>query len=675
MNADQWSQWISEYCEKGYQLFPCKPGSKIPATTHGVYDATDEWVDLTDYFKQHPDANLGLAADGLLIVDVDGAENPWLAEHHDEIQSIPCQRTPRGGYHFFFTLPEGADVQRWRNTVSTLAPNVDTRTNGGYVVVAPSRTADGAYQWVTELVDRSRLPSVPDWIGEALRRGPEHTQPVTLQEGENIEEGRRNQTLFVVACALRRKGFEECEIRSALACVNQNRCRPPLSAGAIEVISGSAAKYAPEEIESWYTFGGLQFASIAKVPKNKPVGPFPERLLDVPGFLGWFIEAAEKGARRQQPVLALAAGLSVLSRICAHRVKTTSQTTPLIYTLGVAHTGAGKERARIVAKEIAEACGFRCPETIASAPGLDCELHESSAALFLIDEFGQFLFEVKTAREKGNAPWAAQIAGRLLTFWANPKQYDTGSIVNKQRRFRLDRPYPVVYGTTTPRALYEALSIESVETGLVGRLLIFEARPKDGELRRELCVPGLPDLLRITAQKWTQQPPNEKIIKFSPAAEQALLNYAEEIEGRRKEAITDSEPAAVACWARSVEKAIKLSLLWCCSVMGPEDTDGEICRDAAQWGMAMSTYLTQRLVYLCSAKVSDSQYERRNKRVLEVIRSNKKGVSRTELLRRTQYLKNTRELDEVLTYLGGAGLVVAETKKTNGRTAVYYREV
>lgn len=71
----------------------------------------------------------------------------------------PCQRTPRGRRHFIFRKPAGANI---RNSVSTIAPNVEVRTDGDFIVVAPSVTGDGRYEWLRLLDCRpENLPDLP----------------------------------------------------------------------------------------------------------------------------------------------------------------------------------------------------------------------------------------------------------------------------------------------------------------------------------------------------------------------------------------------------------------------------------------------------------------------------------------------------------------------------------
>jgi hypothetical protein len=155
------------YAELGYPVFPCVPRDSSPLTEHGHLDASTDAGQIERWWTQHPDASIAIAASGLLVVDVDpkdGGVNPWLQETPErllDLAAAPTATTPRGGRHHVFRKPAGKD---WRCTASRLAPQVDTRTDGGYFIVAPSRRPDGAYIWVPGLeLDEpaTRLPESP----------------------------------------------------------------------------------------------------------------------------------------------------------------------------------------------------------------------------------------------------------------------------------------------------------------------------------------------------------------------------------------------------------------------------------------------------------------------------------------------------------------------------------
>jgi hypothetical protein len=136
------------YAELGYRVFPCAPGNSTPLTDHGFLDASTEVEQIERWWGQYPTANVAIATAGLLVVDIDGVDNPWPGDPErsaDLVQTGAMSLTPHGGRHYLFRRPAG---KLWRSTESRLAPHVDTRTDGGYIVVPPSWRPDGAYSWV-----------------------------------------------------------------------------------------------------------------------------------------------------------------------------------------------------------------------------------------------------------------------------------------------------------------------------------------------------------------------------------------------------------------------------------------------------------------------------------------------------------------------------------------------
>jgi hypothetical protein len=233
----------------GYAVFPCRPGRKEPATSHGVLDATIDEATIRDWWARWPSANVALAAGrGLVVIDVDaGATWPSQAER-ESIRQLrpPLARTPRGGWHIYFRVPPG---HSWRNSASRLAEHVDVRCDGGYVLIAPSQTEHGRYTWLRPLKPLGELPDPPAWLIAALDR---IARPVELGNRDMLRagntsqvlyEGQRNCGLASIAGALRRRGLTQSEIEAALLAANRERCVPPLPEAEVLRIARSIARY------------------------------------------------------------------------------------------------------------------------------------------------------------------------------------------------------------------------------------------------------------------------------------------------------------------------------------------------------------------------------------------------------------------------------------------------
>jgi hypothetical protein len=248
------------YADLGYLVFPLVPGTSKPLTQHGFHDASSDADQIERWWSRHPNANIGLATQGLVVIDLDPLEggklNGW-PHNPDKALDLAgagaLALTPRGGKHYYFRQPVG---KHWRCTASQLASHVDTRADGGYAVVPPSKRPDGTYSWAPDLalaVPPDRLPEPPGWLVEELDRlaspsdGKAKASAEATEAGE-IREKRRNNTLFRIGCSMRRHGLSLEQIFQALSTINAAACKPPLPATEVERIAKSAAGYAPEAV-------------------------------------------------------------------------------------------------------------------------------------------------------------------------------------------------------------------------------------------------------------------------------------------------------------------------------------------------------------------------------------------------------------------------------------------
>lgn len=83
------------YAELGYSVFPCAPGTKRPLTENGFHDATTNAEQIERWWSARRNANVAIATQGLLVVDVHAADNAWPADDPDKqaesaVRAIQC---------------------------------------------------------------------------------------------------------------------------------------------------------------------------------------------------------------------------------------------------------------------------------------------------------------------------------------------------------------------------------------------------------------------------------------------------------------------------------------------------------------------------------------------------------------------------------------------------------
>src|SRR5215217_151446 len=176
---------------------------------------------------------------GVLVLDVDGPEGLVILEERGH-PATPTARTGGGGLHLYFRHPE-ANIR----TGIRVAPGLDVKAEGGYVVAPPSIGPAGkAYEWLIS-PDEAALADPPAWLLELLQRP--HKNGAAPPVREMIPAGQRNQELASAAGTMRRRGLEEPEIRAALDVMNKRRCSPPLEDVVVEKIARSVSRYDPSD--------------------------------------------------------------------------------------------------------------------------------------------------------------------------------------------------------------------------------------------------------------------------------------------------------------------------------------------------------------------------------------------------------------------------------------------
>ncbi len=232
--------WAIRYRRLGWSVLPVRPREKrlLIRWEELEHRRADE-AEITGWLERWPDANLGIvtgAVSALIVLDVDpqhgGDESLAAIEaRHGAVMPTPESRTGGGGRHLYFRHPGG----KVRNRVG-LAPGVDLRGDGGYIVAPPSIHPSGRrYAWRAGR-DPETLPlaPMPAWL---LQHDP------TTEEGrlghslrywrglvtEGVGEGARNNTGASLAGHLLFHGVDPGVVLELLLCWNRVRCRLPLS--------------------------------------------------------------------------------------------------------------------------------------------------------------------------------------------------------------------------------------------------------------------------------------------------------------------------------------------------------------------------------------------------------------------------------------------------------------
>ncbi|MCZ2341116.1 MAG: bifunctional DNA primase/polymerase [Bacteroidales bacterium] len=625
----------SQYAELGYRVFPCVPGTKRPITPRGFHDASDDPSQMEQWWSQYPHANIGIPTEGLLVVDIDGVGNTWPGDPGraaDLATAGAIALTPRGGRHYVFRRPAG---KAWRCSVGQLAAGVDVRTDGGYIVVAPSETESRTYGWVEgcDLSDPvERLPEPPAWLVDVLDTlAPESSTPTTntaiFGDANPIPSGQRNATLARLAGGMRRFGMGQRELMAALRETNQTRCVPPLTEAEVERIAASIARYRPDEVSVAVAENHYQqmFAEVVEDddPGLPDPGPIPDELLCVPGFITEVMQYTLDTAPYPEPVLAFAGALTLQALLAGRKVRDAMDNRTNLYVLSLANSGVGKDHARKINARILYEAGLAdCLGTsFASGEGIEDRLFMQPATLFQVDEIDGLLLRVGQARDARHEA----VVSMLLQMYSSASSIYVMRAKANQERVVIDQPCLCLFGTAVPKHFYESLSARLMTNGFLARLLILECRGRG--VGRDDTERPIPNSILEAARFWADFRPGDSgnladwhptPLRVSQTDEASVVfrEIRERADGEYVRSELENDPAGMAIWARAYEKARRLALLYAISACRENPL---ITPDAATWAGSFVEHQTRRMLYMARHHASESEFDGKRKRLLELL--------------------------------------------------------
>ena len=128
------------YAAKGIPVFPCR--NKKPHTKHGFKDASTSPDQIRAWWTRWPNAWIAIPtgkASGFDVLDLDakkGKDGFACVPEWERLTPIIAM-TPSDGAHLYFAV-DGVTC-----SVDKIAPGIDTRGEGGYVICPPSP----GYRW------------------------------------------------------------------------------------------------------------------------------------------------------------------------------------------------------------------------------------------------------------------------------------------------------------------------------------------------------------------------------------------------------------------------------------------------------------------------------------------------------------------------------------------------
>jgi hypothetical protein len=186
-----------KYAALGWPVFPLAEGAKVPMKdSDGFKSASTSRAQIAAWQDCHPHCNIAAATgrpSGIFVVDFDPGSGADATVRKLNLQGklfpeTVEARSPRGGRHLYYRYDPRATLTK----AHSLGQGIDTRGDGGYIVLPPSwwRDVQAGYRWVTP-PRGAALASLPAWAIEALTPPPPRKIERTPVDLSNLSGYRR----------------------------------------------------------------------------------------------------------------------------------------------------------------------------------------------------------------------------------------------------------------------------------------------------------------------------------------------------------------------------------------------------------------------------------------------------------------------------------------------------
>lgn len=232
------------YARNGWKVFPLAVKDKVPLIKdgRGCLDATTEREQILKWWAKCPSANIGIATgESFFVLDIDPKNNGNLWLETVELPDTIQQQTGSGGTHYLFSGPP--DIP---NSAGKIAPGVDIRGAGGYIVAPPSVHPNGnRYTWL----DCEEIPTDPPalspvWLLNAAGEQKKNGMPPV---SEVIPKGVQHDTLFRYVCSMwgGKTKFTEAEVMAATIILSKRCEEVPPEKNVEKIVHSVTRKYEP----------------------------------------------------------------------------------------------------------------------------------------------------------------------------------------------------------------------------------------------------------------------------------------------------------------------------------------------------------------------------------------------------------------------------------------------
>ncbi len=413
-------------------------------------------------------------------------------------------------------------------------------------------------------------------------------------------------------------------------------------------------------------------------------GPVPDDLLHIPGFVDDVMQYTLKSVKYPNRPMSFMGAIALLGTLTGRKIREPGNVRTNVQILALASSGVGKDGPRKVNAAILLNSGEakKLGGKSSSGEGIEDRLARHPILLKQDDEIDT-LFE--NMRDNKEARYRNQFS-MLLELYSEAGGWRPVRDKAGQESDVIYQPHLVLFGTTTPGEFYASLSGKMLNKGLLARLITVEAGERSKRFKKAVWNDPPQHIIDV-AKAWvdfrppgwgnvSDQPNGQAvplIVPFADDAQDALDTFADECDAAYQLASDAGSEPIMAIWARAVEKATQLALIYACSVHG---TNPIIELPAVTWASAFIRHTIHRTIYMLGQRYYESEFEQKCQTVVMTLTawSKKNGDEWMpyHLITR-KHRWSRREHEAIREALVDQRLIEVEILKTTGRPGFAYR--
>lgn len=426
----------------------------------------------------------------------------------------------------------------------------------------------------------------------------------------------------------------------------------------------------------------------------------PHLHADLPGVMKQIHDWMCATSPKPQPALNLGATLTFMAAAIGRKVQLQHWgTRPNIYVFGVAHSGAGKERSLSAIKQMAKSAGLFEKligvEEVASDTGIISAVMKQPSQLMLLDEVS---FLISAANNQRSGSHLVNVTSTLMKLYSSSHTtFKSKSYADLEKVSYVDQPCISMYGCSTPKGLFSALSSKDITNGLLSRAVLFNAGDHDPRSTPPSQSP-VPTNVVDWLRAWDQMPLNSNPLAMDGGAPvldpitvmmtQEAMDLSEAFEDDMHRAkIAARERGMDALYVRARENALKFALIRACAPLAAKSDAGPVIDRSSlkvdagtmRWAIELSRATVLAMEHAAKEEIADSQFGMRVKDFRDMVKNaGTKGITFREMGRNSAGKLPQRERDDIIRLLRESGDVffvdnVNEGKRGVKRQAYVYK--